>query len=88
MPIWSSGQANRTTDVALGDVDGDGDLDLICGNSGESTTLYENTDGIFASMPKWSSGQVNQTSGVALGDVDGDGDLDLVCGNYGESATL
>jgi hypothetical protein len=88
LPVWESGQVNWTSSVALGDVDKDGDLDLICGNASQSTTLYENIGGIFSSMPIWSSGQMNTTWSVALGDVDGDGDLDLVCGNSDGGTTL
>ena len=43
-PDWSSGPANVTLSTAVGDVDGDGDLDLVCGNLGRNT-LYLNDRG-------------------------------------------
>jgi len=90
-PIWSDTLANTTSAVALGDVDGDGRLDLVCGNENQANTLYLNTglpDSPFAPTPDWSSSATNTTASVALGDVDADGDLDLVCGNLGQSSTL
>ena len=83
-PVWSSGPINATLNVSLGDVDGDGDLDLVCGNDG-SNTLYRNQRSMFSAAPVWLSGPVNQTWDMSLGDVDGDGDLDLVCGNGGSN---
>ncbi|MGH7700554.1 MAG: FG-GAP-like repeat-containing protein [Gemmatimonadales bacterium] len=70
---------------AFGDLDGDGDPDLVMGTWRDAVAFYRN-DGPRAS-PRWTradSALVRLTRGSnatpALGDLDGDGDLDLVIG--------
>jgi hypothetical protein len=74
----------RTNAFALGDIDGDGDLDLVSANDGQNFLYVNVGPGVFRDataglMPV----DTDFTNSVALGDVDGDGDLDLVCGNGG-----
>ncbi len=66
-----------------GDMDGDGDLDIVAGG-GEALFIYEN-DGTGGGWTRYGnldgSGQIGGNGGV-LHDVDGDGDLDVICAHY------
>jgi hypothetical protein len=62
--------------VALGDVDGDGDLDALTGGAVE---LWLNDGlGAFTEKDQDQIRAISQVHGIALGDVDGDGDLDAI----------
>jgi hypothetical protein len=62
--------------VALGDLDGDGDVDAVLGHYGSADLVCINDGrGRFAVRPV--PGPAGTTRGVALADVDGDGDLDV-----------
>ena len=67
--------------VALGDLDGDGDLDAFTAQSGPNQVWLNDGTGTFSAYGG-SLGSGNSTD-VALGDLDGDGDLDAVVANYG-----
>ncbi|OUC09465.1 hypothetical protein RY27_02700 [Litorilinea aerophila] len=73
--------------VALGDVDGDADLDAFVLNDGLPAKIWLNSGGLFTD-----SGQslvVDLGLAVALGDLDGDSDLDaFVVGNVGRADTV
>ncbi|WP_324679125.1 FG-GAP-like repeat-containing protein [Hymenobacter sp. GOD-10R] len=68
--------------AVLGDVDGDGDLDLLATNelTNTASVRLNNGSGIFSGNQQVAVG--NSPNNLALADLDGDGDLDLATANF------
>ena len=84
MAITGQSLSSQAADIALGDLDGDGDLDIVfaVSNSGHANAIWLNDgNGVFDERL---FGSALVSHGIALGDLDGDGDLDAIVGNTGD----
>ncbi len=86
------GSVTDSRAVAVGDLDGDGDLDAFVANFNQHNTVYYNggldDNGVvfFTESGQQLGGGISR--GVALGDLDNDGDLDAFVANFEEPNTI
>ncbi|MDB5235008.1 MAG: hypothetical protein JWR44_2001 [Hymenobacter sp.] len=85
---YSTGTASDPVSVALGDVNGDGRLDIVTANNNSNAVgvLFGQVGGTFAAAVSYSTGANSIPLDVKLGDVNGDGRLDIVTANQNTSA--
>ncbi|MCK7595043.1 FG-GAP repeat domain-containing protein [Pseudomarimonas salicorniae] len=79
-PVGTIGDTHGIFDLAFGDLDGDGDLDLVAARQQRNRVFLNDGSGQFDTGTPLGV-ETDQTLSIALGDVDGDGDLDIVAGN-------
>lgn len=74
--VFTAGGAGHLRALAIGDIDDDGDVDLVLANVSTDTVTWFANDGAGGFTAQPSPDAVDVTS-LALGDLDGDGDLDI-----------
>ena len=68
-------------DIAVADIDGDGDLDVIAVSTyDDKLAWFENLDGLGTFGPLQLLATVEYAQTVRVKDMDGDGDLDIIAG--------
>ncbi len=82
-----SGHMGRHRQVAIGDIDSDGDLDLIApdsyGDDPDNVFINDGTATFIDEGPTRLAAS-SRAGAARLGDMDGDGDLDLVLSDWGD----
>lgn len=83
-----AGSNGRHSGPTFGDLDGDGDLDLLLGGleSGPTKLFLNDGSGSFTDATTGSgfeNASTEQTISIALGDYDADGDLDVLMAHWG-----
>ena len=85
-PDWRS-QPGNAFSGAMGDPDGDGDIDLVFAqgdhatNHRQKTVMYRNDGGLFDTVPSWQTDSGYFATEAHFVDLDNDGDHDLVIGS-------
>jgi len=82
--VFGGGNTNGEVHIARGDVDGDGEEELICGHGygGCSwVSVYKLNGTRIFNRKVFGGGNINGEVHVGAGDVDGDGVDELICGH-------
>jgi len=80
---YDTGADTAPNGLTLGDINGDGWLDIVTANSSNTAGVLLAVAGVFSAPTQYATGAGSEPNGVALGDVNGDGLLDIITANNG-----
>jgi len=84
----TGGFTGRLRQIAVGDIDGDGDLDMVAPDAyglQPDAVFVNDGRGVFANEGERRLGTSSRAGATRLGDLDGDGDLDLIITDWGDA---
>jgi uncharacterized repeat protein (TIGR01451 family) len=81
--IWTVSTAQPVNDVAAGDINSDGDLDVLVAQQNGPLLVYRNQAGTLDTTPSYTSTQIGDARSVAWYDFNRDHFMDFAVGYYG-----
>ena len=81
-------KVGMTTDVKTGDIDSDGDEDIIVVGEWMGVTVFENVESKFTKQSNTLENLKGLWNTVALEDMNDDGTLDIILGNHGLNSRI
>src|SRR5205823_6428546 len=82
-PLFAAAKSYKTgsgpVSVAIGDLNGDGKLDLVAARTGIASVLFNRGGGVFGNRHDYAAG--TRPDSVQIADLNGDGKSDLVVAN-------
>ena len=76
VPFWADTMSTGMSTVAWGDIDGDGDLDLVAGGNADPTYIYRNDGGVLTDSGVYIIDSLAWTTMISLCDYDQDNVID------------